>query len=62
MSSLFFGLEVFVYSDSDYNQDQDLDKVDFPHLNARLRQYTVQELCLTFGWIICWLSNNAVTN
>ena len=35
------GKENFVYSC--YNQDQDLDKVDFPHLNARLRQNTVQE-------------------
>jgi len=35
------GKETFVYSC--YNQDQDLDKVDFPHLNARLRQNTVQE-------------------
>ena len=35
------GKEYFVYSC--YNQDQDLDKVDFPHLNARLRQNTVQE-------------------
>ncbi len=35
------GKEEFVYSC--YNQDQDLDKVDFPHLNARLRQNTVQE-------------------
>lgn len=35
------GKDVFVYSC--YNQDQDLDKVDFPHLNARLRQNTVQE-------------------
>lgn len=35
------GEETFVYSC--YNQDQDLDKVDFPHLNARLRQNTVQE-------------------
>jgi NADPH-dependent glutamate synthase beta subunit-like oxidoreductase/NAD(P)H-flavin reductase len=26
-----------------FNQDQLLDKVDFPHLNARLRQNTVQE-------------------
>jgi hypothetical protein len=30
------GKETFVYSC--YNQDQNLDKVDFPHLNARLRQ------------------------
>ena len=35
------GKESFVYSC--YNQDQDLDTVDFPHLNARLRQNTVQE-------------------
>ena len=35
------GKEFFVYSC--YNQDQDLDTVDFPHLNARLRQNTVQE-------------------
>jgi len=35
------GKEYFVYSC--YNQDQELDKVDFPHLNARLRQNTVQE-------------------
>ncbi|MCX7086902.1 MAG: FAD-dependent oxidoreductase [Methylococcales bacterium] len=35
------GREYFVYSC--YNQDQDLDKVDFKHLNARLRQNTVQE-------------------
>ncbi len=35
------GDEYFVYSC--YNQDQELDKVDFPHLNARLRQNTVQE-------------------
>jgi NAD(P)H-flavin reductase/NADPH-dependent glutamate synthase beta subunit-like oxidoreductase len=35
------GKETFVYSC--YNQDQDLDAVDFPHLNARLRQNTVQE-------------------
>ena len=35
------GKEYFVYSCN--NQDQDLDKVDFPHLNARLRQNSVQE-------------------
>ncbi|MFZ2726544.1 MAG: pyridine nucleotide-disulfide oxidoreductase [Methylococcaceae bacterium] len=35
------GKETFVYSC--YNQDQELDKVDFVHLNARLRQNTVQE-------------------
>lgn len=35
------GEESFVYSC--YNQDQDLNKVDFPNLNARLRQNSVQE-------------------
>ena len=35
------GQEYFVYSC--YNQDQELDRVDFPHLNARLRQNSVQE-------------------
>ena len=35
------GEEYFVYSC--YNQDQELDRVDFDNLNARLRQNTVQE-------------------
>jgi NAD(P)H-flavin reductase len=35
------GEEYFVYSC--YNQDQDLDRVDFPNLYARLRQNSVQE-------------------
>jgi NAD(P)H-flavin reductase len=35
------GAEYFVYSC--VNQDQDLEEVDFSHLNARLRQNTVQE-------------------
>ncbi len=35
------GAEYFVYSCS--NQDQELDRVDFPNLNSRLRQNTVQE-------------------
>lgn len=35
------GEETFVYSC--YNQDQELDRVDFAHLNARLRQNSVQE-------------------
>ncbi len=35
------GEEYFVYSCS--NQDQELDRVDFPNLNSRLRQNTVQE-------------------
>jgi NADPH-dependent glutamate synthase beta subunit-like oxidoreductase/NAD(P)H-flavin reductase len=35
------GQEYFVYSC--YNQDQELDRVDFPNLYARLRQNSVQE-------------------
>lgn len=35
------GKESYVYTC--YNQDQDLDEVDFPHLNARLRQNTTLE-------------------
>jgi NAD(P)H-flavin reductase len=35
------GREEFVFSC--FNQDQELDRVDFPNLNARLRQNTVQE-------------------
>jgi hypothetical protein len=35
------GEESFMYSC--YNQDQALDYVDFPNLQARLRQNTVQE-------------------
>jgi NAD(P)H-flavin reductase/NADPH-dependent glutamate synthase beta subunit-like oxidoreductase len=35
------GAESFVYSCN--NQDQELDKVDFPNLHARLRQNSVQE-------------------
>jgi NAD(P)H-flavin reductase/NADPH-dependent glutamate synthase beta subunit-like oxidoreductase len=35
------GKEEFIFSC--FNQDQELDKVDFPNLNARLRQNTVQE-------------------
>ncbi|MDD2768440.1 MAG: pyridine nucleotide-disulfide oxidoreductase [Methylococcus sp.] len=35
------GREYFVYSC--YNQDQELDRVDFPNLYARLRQNSVQE-------------------
>ncbi len=35
------GKESFVYSC--YNQDQPLDKVDFPHLRGRLKQNSVQE-------------------
>jgi hypothetical protein len=35
------GRETFVFSC--FNQDQDLDRVDFANLAARLRQNTVQE-------------------
>ena len=35
------GREEFIFSC--FNQDQDIDRVDFPHLNMRLRQNTVQE-------------------
>jgi hypothetical protein len=35
------GKEEFVFSC--FNQDQEMDKVDFPNLNARLRQNTIQE-------------------
>ncbi len=35
------GQEEFVFSC--FNQDQEMDRVDFPNLNARLRQNTVQE-------------------
>jgi len=35
------GREEFVFSC--FNQDQEMDRVDFPNLNARLRQNTVQE-------------------
>jgi len=35
------GAERFVFTC--FNQDQHMDRVDFPHLNARLRQNTVQE-------------------
>ena len=42
------GEDYFVYSC--YNQDQDLDRVDFLNLNARLRQNTVQEK-LSWLWL-----------
>jgi NAD(P)H-flavin reductase len=35
------GREEFIFSC--FNQDQDMDRVDFPNLNMRLRQNTVQE-------------------
>lgn len=42
------GEEYYIYSC--FNQDQHLDKVDFQHLNDRLKQNTVQEK-LTAQWI-----------
>jgi NAD(P)H-flavin reductase/NADPH-dependent glutamate synthase beta subunit-like oxidoreductase len=42
------GREEFVFSC--FNQDQEMDKVDFPNLNARLRQNTVQEKLATL-WL-----------
>jgi NAD(P)H-flavin reductase len=42
------GREEFIFSC--FNQDQELDKVDFPNLNARLRQNTVQEK-LSSRWL-----------
>ncbi|QJD28800.1 pyridine nucleotide-disulfide oxidoreductase [Methylococcus geothermalis] len=47
------GREYFVYSC--YNQDQELDRVDFPNLHARLRQNSVQEK-LSALWLE-WLMN-----
>jgi NADPH-dependent glutamate synthase beta subunit-like oxidoreductase/NAD(P)H-flavin reductase len=47
------GKEYFVYSC--YNQDQDLDRVDFPNLYARLRQNSVQEKLSTL-WLDYLLS------
>ncbi|MBY0406585.1 MAG: glutamate synthase subunit beta, partial [Rickettsiales bacterium] len=42
------GKEYYVYSC--FNQDQNLDTVDFPHLNERLKQNSVQEK-LTAQWL-----------
>ncbi len=54
------GAEFFVYSC--FNQDQNLERVDFPHLNARLRQNTVQEK-LSSLWLDYLLeSDNNITN
>ncbi len=50
------GAEYFVYSC--VNQDQDLEAVDFPHLNARLRQNTVQEK-LSNQWLDYLLESNS---
>jgi len=42
------GREEFVFSC--FNQDQEMDRVDFPNLNMRLRQNTVQEK-LSSRWL-----------
>jgi hypothetical protein len=42
------GRETFIFSC--FNQDQDMDRVDFPNLAARLRQNTVQEK-LASAWL-----------
>jgi hypothetical protein len=42
------GKEWFIFSC--FNQDQPMDRVDFPNLNARLRQNTVQEK-LSSQWL-----------
>jgi NAD(P)H-flavin reductase len=42
------GRETFIFSC--FNQDQDMDQVDFPNLAGRLRQNTVQEK-LTSAWL-----------
>jgi NADPH-dependent glutamate synthase beta subunit-like oxidoreductase/NAD(P)H-flavin reductase len=42
------GREEFIFSC--FNQDQDMDRVDFPNLNMRLRQNTVQEK-LSSRWL-----------
>ena len=50
------GEEYFVYSC--YNQDQELDRVDFPNLHARLRQNSVQEK-LSNLWLDYLLENRS---
>ena len=52
------GQEYFVYSCN--NQDQDLDRVDFPNLYARLRQNSVQEK-LSSLWLDYLLGQRAET-
>jgi NADPH-dependent glutamate synthase beta subunit-like oxidoreductase/NAD(P)H-flavin reductase len=53
------GEEYFVYSC--YNQDQDLDRVDFENLNARLRQNSVQEK-LSNQWLNLLLERSSIAN
>ncbi len=51
------GEEYFVYSC--YNQDQELDRVDFENLNARLRQNSVQEK-LSNRWLDLLLERDRI--
>ena len=51
------GQECFVYSC--YNQDQELDRVDFENLSARLRQNTVQEK-LSNRWLDLLLTRDRI--
>ena len=51
------GAEYFVYSC--YNQDQELDRVDFENLSARLRQNTVQEK-LSNRWLDLLLARERI--
>jgi hypothetical protein len=51
------GREWFVFSC--FNQDQPMDRVDFPNLNARLRQSTVQEK-LSNQWLDHLLAQNGL--
>ena len=50
------GRETFVFSC--FNQDQDMDRVDFANLAARLRQNTVQEKLSTM-WLDHLLSRES---
>jgi NAD(P)H-flavin reductase len=52
------GEEYFVYSC--YNQDQELDRVDFENLNARLRQNSVQEK-LSNRWLDLLLERDRIS-
>jgi hypothetical protein len=51
------GEEYFVYSC--YNQDQELDRVDFENLSARLRQNSVQEK-LSNRWLDLLLERDRI--
>ena len=53
------GRETIVFSC--FNQDQDMDRVDFGNLGARLRQNTVQEKLANL-WLDHLLTNQAFTH